>query len=296
MPCDATTHHLESNELAARPLGLDSGDCLLAHEVLAELHDPAEPGLDRIRGLVDVVAVEREACLEAQRIARAEAHRQDAEPLARREQRRPDWRRVFCLAEDLHAILAGVARSRDDRPSPGDRRLPHAEPPERRCHIGDADPGRLEDRERLRPLQREERRAVARVFEVALAVSKRTEVGRDLVAIGGVANDEHSARREPVHDEIVENGAALIAAARVRRAPVVELSDIVRHQRIDHRCRAVAFEPQLPHVRHVEQPRALPHRRVLRRDPLVLHGHLVPRKWNDPRPQAHMLVVERRMS
>src|SRR3712207_7778824 len=46
-------------------------------EAGVELADPAEAGLDRVVVLVQVVAVEVEADLETQRVARAQAHRSE---------------------------------------------------------------------------------------------------------------------------------------------------------------------------------------------------------------------------
>ena len=57
----------------------------------------------------DVVAVEREAGLEAERVARAEAARRDA-PC---EDRVPELDRVIFRAAELDALLAGVAGARD---------------------------------------------------------------------------------------------------------------------------------------------------------------------------------------
>jgi len=65
--------HLEADQLAARPRGAHLLDRVAADEVaLAGLDDPAESGLQGVRRLIDVVAVERVAHLEPQRVARAE--------------------------------------------------------------------------------------------------------------------------------------------------------------------------------------------------------------------------------
>ena len=104
--------------LRARPFCLLAREHVAADEVaLVELHDPAEVGLERGGGVVDVVAVERHLRLEAQRVARAEAARLHAgvDELAQ------DARRVLGRDVDLEAVLAGVAGARDDRRRAVDR-------------------------------------------------------------------------------------------------------------------------------------------------------------------------------
>ena len=73
------------------------------------LDRPGEAGLDRARGLVDVVAVEAEAGLEPQRVARAEADRLHARPAASSSLARSAA--SFGGHRDLEAVLAGVARA-----------------------------------------------------------------------------------------------------------------------------------------------------------------------------------------
>src|SRR5262245_10843035 len=56
VPSHAAPGHLEADEFASEAVFLDVDERLLAEEVgLVELHDPGEPGFERIRGLVDVV-------------------------------------------------------------------------------------------------------------------------------------------------------------------------------------------------------------------------------------------------
>ena len=76
------------------------------------LDRPFERRLDRRRRAVDVVAVEAEPGLEAQRVAGAEADGQD---LRVGEQGLGDVDRVLGPERDLEAVLAGIAGARDDR-------------------------------------------------------------------------------------------------------------------------------------------------------------------------------------
>src|SRR5260221_12512977 len=87
MAGDPAIGHLEADELARDSLLLLPLEGLAAEELpLLHLHAPAEvrfPGSDRV---VDVVAVEGHLRLQAQRVARAEAARNDALGPARLEQ------------------------------------------------------------------------------------------------------------------------------------------------------------------------------------------------------------------
>src|SRR6266566_2552976 len=84
----------EPGDLPVRSRGLLRGDHVAPGERFVELAGPAEAGLDRVGGLIDVVAVEREASLQAERVARAEADRLDSAVASRREQGIPDLRCV----------------------------------------------------------------------------------------------------------------------------------------------------------------------------------------------------------
>ena len=103
--------HHEGDELLARA-GLALGAHRLgADEARVLLARPAEAGLDRAARLREVVAVEVEADLEAQRVARAEAggRRAAGDELV------PDRRGVVGRDEQLDAVLAGVAGAADER-------------------------------------------------------------------------------------------------------------------------------------------------------------------------------------
>src|SRR5439155_9001880 len=106
--------HLEADQLSRQRLLPNRVERLPADEVpLVEFGDPAEPRLERICGLVDVVAVEREARFEAERVARAEAGRLHPHRFAELEERAPKLRSVVPRAEDLDAVLARVSGARD---------------------------------------------------------------------------------------------------------------------------------------------------------------------------------------
>src|SRR5271170_3268787 len=86
-----------------------AGEAALAAPALADR--PFEPGLDRRRGQVDVMAVEAKPGLEPQRIPGAEPDRRDL----RLGQQAPRQRLgMVILDRDLPAILAGIAGAREE--------------------------------------------------------------------------------------------------------------------------------------------------------------------------------------
>src|SRR6516225_2246339 len=80
---NAALEQLEADDLARRPVRFLRAEGAGAEEVLfVPADDPAQVGLEHRRGLVDVVAVEAHARLEAEGVARAEPARNDVERLA----------------------------------------------------------------------------------------------------------------------------------------------------------------------------------------------------------------------
>src|SRR5204863_923517 len=120
----ALLHH-ERDEPSLRAGLLDAADHVGAGEVLSERAGPAEAGGDRIGLRSDVVPVQREARLEAQRVAGAETACDDAA----REDGIPERARVLGHAEQLAAVLAGVAGAVHHRLDPVDRSLRERERP-----------------------------------------------------------------------------------------------------------------------------------------------------------------------
>ena len=108
MPCarNRLLLHHERDELPLRSRLLDPAELLDAGEVLVERARPAQAGRDRVRLRRDVVAVQRVADLEPERVARAEAARGGAA----RDDGVPELRPVLGRAHQLAAALARVAR------------------------------------------------------------------------------------------------------------------------------------------------------------------------------------------
>ncbi len=98
----------------------DAGAGKAAFRAPALADGPGELGLDRGRGLVDVVAVEAQPGFEAQRIARAEA---DRHHLRLGQQPLGQSRRVGRRQRNLEPVLAGIARAGDEASAPVERQF-----------------------------------------------------------------------------------------------------------------------------------------------------------------------------
>ena len=134
--------------------------CAAEEVALLPADDPLEVGLEHRGRVVDVVAVEAHGGLEAQRVAGAEAGRDDVLVPARLENRVPDRDGLLRRHEHLEAVLAGVAGPRDGAAHAGD--LAVGEPvvlDARQVHVAQ----RLQHLARERALQGDQRVARAGV-------------------------------------------------------------------------------------------------------------------------------------
>src|SRR5207247_5110190 len=102
---DAGPGQLERHEPLVRAGLACRADRISADKARFLLAAPAQSGLDRAARLHEVVAVEVKADLQAQGVARREARRVRSAP----DEHLPERRRVGRVAEDLDAVLTGVA-------------------------------------------------------------------------------------------------------------------------------------------------------------------------------------------
>ena len=198
-------------------------------------------------------------------------------------------------AEDLHPVLAGVSGARHGAGHAGEdgvaevegRELPERLPvaAELRQHL-----------ERARPLQRDERRLVALVLELAVVLGRTREVRAHLLPVRRVADDEPVVLGAAIDDEIVEDPAALVARAGVHGLSVGELSRVVGDQIVDDVRGVLAVQPELAHVADVEHPRGGPYRPVLVDDPGVLDGQLPAGEGHQATAESDVLGMERRVA
>ena len=258
-----------------RLLRLDRAQRLGPDEARIELAAPAEAGLQRIAILGQVVAVEVEADLEPQRVARAEPGRHHAS----RRERIPDGGCAVGAHEQLRAVLARVAGAAHQAVHARDRHVDGAHAggkrtvgerlqrgPRRGALHGDHGPVFLG----VRHLGVEPRRVVAKPGQV-------------LVVIGGVRDGQEPVRPEPVGEQVVQHAAVVPAEHRVLGAALRNCAHVVGEQALEQVLGAGPAGLDLAHVRDVEHAGARAHRPVLGADPLVLHRHLPAGEGHQPR-------------
>ena len=253
---------------------------------LPMLHSrPASIG--RGRG-VDVVAVETEAGLEAQRIAGAQTdrlHFRLGQKLA------GDGIRGVGRRRDLEAVAAGVARARDVAA----RAVDHDEGAGHEFQPGDL---RRQPRQRLRRQRALQGQKPAREHRLDLAgrgemLLQMREVG---VLAGGIDHQQEVIARAG-HHEVVEDAAGLVGELGVALLAGFEAGDVGRHQRLQRLGRALPRfrgEPHLAHVRDVEQAGGGAGLGMLGQDAgRILHRHFVAGERHEARAQLAMQIVKR---
>ena len=203
--------------LRVTPGGLLRAQRVAADEVGAvQLHDPAEARLERRGLVVEVVAVERQPRLEAQRVARAQAHGLAADGGGGLEQRGPTARAASpARAEDLEAVLAGVAGA------------------------GDPDRRRPRPRASARTAKRAQRRRAATVVSGASACCGRVPGRRS----GAVSSEASSivARRCPTFSGTSAKSLSMFAALTTIRK--CSAADAVDDQVVDDAARRAGRPP-----------------------------------------------------
>src|SRR5262249_62435476 len=106
--------HLDADQSATQPPGASLLERLAPDELaFGGFDDPAEPRLERIRGLVDVVAVEGVLHLEPQRVAGAEPDGRGAVGAPGGQERLPELHSAVPRRTELEAVPAGIASPRD---------------------------------------------------------------------------------------------------------------------------------------------------------------------------------------
>ena len=249
------------------------------------LDGPAQAGLDRAGAGVDVVAVQAQPGLQAQRVARAQPGRLD---LGQVDQRTRQRHGRFLGHRDLEAVLAGVARARDVTVGAGqlegaaghEHQLRHA---------------RVQVRQRLgraRALQRQQRALGHRQHLAAVA-----DVGDQVLDVGGLAagvDHQQQVVLAPRDHQVVEDAAAGVGEEGVALLADGQAEHVHRHQRFQRLGGVVADQAQLAHVRDVEQRRRLAALLVLGDDAAgVVDRHVVAGKGHHAGAVFHMQRVQR---
>jgi hypothetical protein len=218
-------------ELPAIALGAGIAAGALAAGPAHLLDRPGEAGLDRRGGGVDVVAVEAQARLEPQRVARAEAGGRD---LGLGEQGARERLGLGGGDRDLEAVFAGVAGARREAGDAVDRRLGAGHEGE----PGELGREALHHRGGLRALQREQG-PLGQGLDQAAGGQVRAQV-RGVGLLAGGVDDEEQVVVAPRHHQVVEDAAGVVREERVALLARGEADDVDRHQRLERRRGVVA--------------------------------------------------------
>ena len=243
---------------------------VLADEVLVdvECHGEADAGLERVDLVVELVAGEDQARLDAEHVKRVEPERDQALRRARRHHRVPHGLAVVGVAEDLVAELAAVAGARDDErdavvgADPADEEAEPLELLELRLGRGRPDE-LLQDLAAQRPLDRDVVQLVGRRLDPhaqaalvgdLLEVHARVRVAADEAeVVVGHAEDRR----------VVDHAAGLVADRGVDDLADREPARVARDRRLDERLGVRAQHLPLAQRREVHDDGLLAARPVL---------------------------------
>ena len=198
------------------------------------------------------MAVERHPGFEAEHVARAEPARFETGLAVLGEQRIPHGRGFFGREEDLEAVLAGVARARDDdRLAQAFQARLGAGVVFHRGQVGfDV---RLQPFDGARALDRDERAVAVQVRRLDVAGEVAADVRPHLVGVAGVDDEQPAVLVEPVEDDVVVRAAVLVGEDVVARLTGLHVRDLVDGQRLGPGADVGAAQIDLLHVREVEQ-------------------------------------------
>ena len=253
-------------------------------------HEPVEPGLQRRHSRVHVRAVQQQAGLQPQHVARAESARRGS----RVRQPVPYVRGVLAGERQFEAVLARVPRPAHHGRHSEDLRLPAPERPQfRQVRVAAG----LQHGLRARPLQGDQGgllRDDLHVHVDAPRITPASEPGQDLGGVGRVGNEQEPHVSEPVHDGVVDDAAGLVADEGVAGAPQGHACHVAGDKSMDERGGVRTGDLHSPHVRYVEDAGGGAHGPGLRQNALVLDGHLPPGELHQPRAGGGVAVIERR--
>ena len=245
-----------------------------ADEVLGvQRADPAQARLQRRSLQRQVVAVQRVADLEPQRVPRAQAARRRAGG----QQAVPERSGVLGLADQLDAGLAGVSGAGNDRR--------HA------AHLGAREAERrqlrqLDQRQRGRALQREHRQLGRPVVHRHVGRQALGQPGVVGVGAAGVDDQQQVVVGEPVDDQVVHGAARVLEQQRVLGVARADPVEIVGQRGLREPDRPRAAQLELAHVRDVEDARMAAHRRCSGMMPSYCTGISQPAKGTIRAPAA----------
>ena len=292
---DPPPFHDQPDERARRRGGRGALERSPAHEIirLGQLHDATETRLEGVRRRVELVAVERHAGLEAERVAGAEPNRQPARRFDSGHEDVPQLGGAIPVDEDLEPVLTRVAGPGNEGFHPRD--VPFRDPvvaQRAQVHVR----VRREHVHRARALDRDQGSRQRAVVEDRLEAGQPLgERVRDDERVRRVGNDEEAGLAEAVDDEVVEDAAVGCGDHRVLGASVLERGRIGDERVGECLAGLGPFDEELAHVRQVEQACPFADRAVLLEDPAVLDRHEPAAELDQPRAKLCVPVGKRRL-
>ena len=256
-----------------------------ADEIRIERARPCQSGFDRVAIARKIVAIQVEADLQAQRVARGKPGRLCSGD----QQLFPYSGRVIRRKQQLHPVFAGVAGSTNQCLVSANRtfRCGHA----RWQRVG----GQLgQDRACLGTLHRDHRVFICAVDDVHVEVAGvlREPLEIDLV-VRRVGHRQIALRRQAVSEEIIDHSPVRQAEQGVLSSANGDLRHVVADEVLQELSRLRAGRFNLPHVRDVEDSGVQPNVLVLRADPLrILHRHLPAGEVDDLGSSGDVLRVK----
>jgi hypothetical protein len=249
---------------------------------------PGQPGLDRRDFGGQLVSVETQPGLEAQRIAGAEARRRHGVVGEKASGQGLD---SGGRHGQLEAILTGVAGAGDVHGQVVKATLQRLQEHQRRG-LGKQ---RREYVARRGPLQGQQPLAVELAQRLAGA-QVRLDPGAVLHLAGGIHDQEKLLFRAAGDNQVIANTARVVGQQRVALPVLTEGLKVSRYQGLQRRGDTGPFEQVLPHVRDVEQARLFARVRMLGDDPRrVAHGHVVAREGHHAGTEFAVQAVQRRV-
>ena len=136
-----------------------------------------------------------------------------------------------------------------------------------------------------RPLKGDQRVIVTHVLHFALATAMGFDPIEVLLDIRGVDDGQIARIAHTRDDQIVDETSFGRCEGRVMRSSHRETRHVVGSQSLQELKSSRAFEKELAHVAHVEQPGGVANRKMLGHDGAVVHRHL-------PAGEIHQSCVE----
>ena len=282
---NAPLDHFQPHQFAPHALGLEPLHRGAVDEILAlgEFRDPPQPGFERRRSVVDVVAVEAEALFQTQGVARAETDVFQPELRAGLPEGFPEFVAVFVGDVDLAAARPGVTRDRKDGVAPGDGHLLKGIILHPFHRLGTHLLHDLHSQRSLHGQLADLVRGIVKLPAVARLHAEGLSLGADmlpvLVDIGGVDAEHVGFGVDAVNQDVVDDAPAAVGHAGVLHLAVEELRNVVGRDALQQIERPGTLDPDFAHVAHVEDPGAVAHGHVLVVDAREFDGHVVSREF-----------------